>query len=214
MKKIWLTFVSTVIALMVTAVNVSAAQFSNGKEYQKLARPVSSEPEVLEFFSFYCHHCYDFEQVFHVPQFVKAALPADTKITRYHVAFLGPLGEQLTRAWAVAMVLEIEDKIMPLMFEAVQKTKTVKTSGDIRDIFIKAGVEGEKYDNTLNDMSVNILVLKQSKAAKALDVQGVPVMFVNGKYRVINEDPAMKTSSIEERAKRYAEIVKFLLPQK
>ena len=68
---------------------------------------MTGEPQVLEFFSFYCPHCYQFEQVYHVSENVKKALPAGTKMTKYHVEFLGPLGKQLTQAWAVAMALGV-----------------------------------------------------------------------------------------------------------
>ena len=67
-------------------------------------------------------------------------------MTKYHVEFPGPLGKQLTQAWAVAMALGVEDKVSPLMFEAVQKTQTVQTPDDIRNVFVKAGVTAADYD--------------------------------------------------------------------
>lgn len=50
MKKIWLA-----LAGMVLAFSASAAQISDGKQYITLDKPVAGEPQVLEFFSFYCH---------------------------------------------------------------------------------------------------------------------------------------------------------------
>lgn len=44
-------------------------------------------------------------------------------MTKYHVEFPGPLGKDLTQAWAVAIALGVEDKITAPMFEAVQKTR-------------------------------------------------------------------------------------------
>lgn len=110
MKNVWLALVGIVMAFSVTA-----AQFTDGKQYLTLDKPVTGEPQVLEFFSFYCPHCYQFEEVYQVPKAVKKALPEGTKMTRYHVEFLGPLGKQLTQAWAVAMALGVEEKITPLM---------------------------------------------------------------------------------------------------
>ena len=98
MKKIWLA-----LAGMILAFSASAAQFTDGKQYITLEKPVAGEPQVLEFFSFYCPHCYQFEQVLHVSDNVKKKLPEGTKMTKYHVEFLGPLGKDLTQAWAVAM---------------------------------------------------------------------------------------------------------------
>ncbi|VTR42196.1 Thiol:disulfide interchange protein DsbA precursor [Serratia fonticola] len=118
MKKIWLALVG-----MVMAFSASAAQFSDGTQYITLDKPVTGEPQVLEFFSFYCPHCYQFEETYHISDAVKKALPEGTKMTKYHVEFLGPLGKQLTQAWAVAMALGVEDKITQPMFEAIQKTQ-------------------------------------------------------------------------------------------
>lgn len=133
-------------------------------------------------------------------------------MTRYHVEFLGPLGKELTQAWAVAMALGVEEKVTPLMFEGVQKTQTVQTPDDIRNVFIKAGVSGEDYDAALNSFVVKSLVVQQQKAAEDLQLRGVPAMFVNGKYMIKND--GMDTSSMDNYVKQYADVVKFLLTQK
>lgn len=207
MKNVWLALVGIVMAF-----SASAAQFTDGTQYQTLNKPVTGEPQVLEFFSFYCPHCYQFEEVYHVPQTVKKALPEGVKMTRYHVGFLGPLGKELTQAWAVAMALGVEEKVTPLMFEGVQKTQTVQTPDDIRNVFIKAGVSGEDYDAALNSFVVKSLVVQQQKAAEDLQLRGVPAMFVNGKYMIKND--GMDTSSMDNYVKQYADVVKFLLTQK
>lgn len=207
MKKIWLALVG-----MVMAFSASAAQFSDGTQYVTLDKPVTGEPQVLEFFSFYCPHCYQFEQVYHVSQSVKKALPAGTKMIKYHVEFLGPLGKQLTQAWAVAVALGVEDKVRPLMFEAVQQTQTVQTPDDIRNVFIKAGVSAADYDAAWNSFVVKSLVVQQQKAAEDLQLRGVPAVFVNGKYMVKND--GLDTSSMDAYVKQFTDVVKFLSQQK
>ncbi|MHA8115954.1 thiol:disulfide interchange protein DsbA [Kosakonia cowanii] len=207
MKKIWLA-----LAGMILAFSASAADITEGKQYNTLDKPVAGEPQVLEFFSFYCPHCYDFEQVWHVSEAVKKKLPQGTKMTKYHVEFLGPLGKEMTQAWAVAMALGVEDKISSPMFEAVQKTQTVQTVADIRDVFIKAGVKGEEYDAAWNSFVVKSLVAQQEKAAADLRLQGVPAMFVNGKYQI--DQNGMDKDSLDAFVKSYADTVKFLVEKK
>ena len=207
MKKIWLALVG-----MVMAFSASAAQFSDGTQYITLDKPVTGEPQVLEFFSFYCPHCYQFEETYHISDAVKKALPEGTKMTKYHVEFLGPLGKQLTQAWAVAMALGVEDKITQPMFEAIQKTQTVQTPDDIRKVFVNAGIAGEDYDAALNSYVVKSLVAQQEKAAEDLQLRGVPAVFVNGKYMVKND--GLDTSSMDVYVKQFADVVKFLTEQK
>ncbi|MGC6389433.1 thiol:disulfide interchange protein DsbA [Ewingella sp. S1.OA.A_B6] len=207
MKKIFLALIG-----MVMAFSATAAQFSNGSQYVTLDKPVAGEPQVLEFFSFYCPHCYQFEQVWHVSEGIEKNLPKNVKYAKYHVEFLGPLGKQLTQAWAVAIALGVEDKVSPLMFEAVQKQQSVQTPDDIRKVFIQAGVKGEEYDSALNSFVVKSLVVQQEKAAADLGLQGVPSVFVNGKYMVKND--GLDTSSQEMYVKQYSDVINFLSTQK
>jgi len=207
MKKIWLA-----LAGMILAFSVSAAQFTDGKEFVTLEKPVAGEPQVLEFFSFYCPHCYQFEEVLHVSDTVKKKLPEGTKMTKYHVEFLGPLGKDLTQAWAVALALGVEDKITAPMFEAVQKTQTVQNVADIRNVFINAGVKAEEYDAAWNSFVVKSLVAQQEKAAADLQLQGVPAIFVNGKYQL--NPQGMDTSNMDVFVQQYADVAKFLVEKK
>ena len=138
MKKIWLA-----LAGLVLAFSASAAQYEDGKQYTTLEKPVAGAPQVLEFFSFFCPHCYQFEEVLHISDNVKKKLPEGVKMTKYHVNFMGgDLGKDLTQAWAVAMALGVEDKVTVPLFEGVQKTQTIRSASDIRDVFINAGIKG------------------------------------------------------------------------
>ncbi|ACT08961.1 DSBA oxidoreductase [Dickeya chrysanthemi Ech1591] len=207
MKRLWLALAGIVLAF-----SASAADFSDGKQFATLSKPAPQSPQVLEFFSFYCPHCYQFSQVYHVPEAIQKSLPADTKVTKYHVDFLGDFGKEMTQAWAVAIALGVEDKVSPLMFDAVQKTQTVKKPEDIRQVFVAAGVKAEDYDSALNSFVVKSLVAQQEKAAADLQLRGVPAVFVNGKYMVKSD--GLDTSSMDNYVKQYADVVKFLVSQK
>ena len=207
MKKVLLA-----LAGMILAFSATAAPITDGKQYTTLEKPVVGEPQVLEFFSFYCPHCYQFEEVIHVSDNVKKKLPEGTKMTKYHVEFLGPLGKDLTQAWAVAIALGVEDKITAPMFEAVQKTQTVQTVADIRKVFIDAGIKAEEYDAAWNSFVVKSLVAQQEKAAADLGLRGVPAMFVNGKYQL--NPQGMDTSNMDAFVQQYADTVKFLVEKK
>ncbi|MTH47033.1 thiol:disulfide interchange protein DsbA [Intestinirhabdus alba] len=208
MKKIWLA-----LAGMILAFSASAAQIQDGKQYTTLETPLADGPQVLEFFSFYCPHCYQFEEVLHVSDSVKKKLPEGVKMTKYHVEFLGTLGKDMTQAWAVAMALGVEDKVTVPMFEAVQKTQTIQSVADIRDVFIKAGVKAEEYDAAWNSFVVKSLVVQQEKAASELQLQGVPAMFVNGKYQ-LNPQGMDTNNGMDAFVQQYADTVKYLVNKK
>jgi len=209
MKKIWFALVGLVLAF-----SASAAQFNDGQQYVTLDKPVTGEPQVLEFFSFYCPHCYQFERVYHVSETVKKNLPENVKVTKYHVEFLGgEMGKVVTQAWAVAVALGVEDKVTAPIFEGIQKTQTITSPASLKDVFVKAaGITSEEYDAAWNSFVVKSLVAQQEKAAADVDLRGVPAMFVNGKYMVNNG--GLDTSSMDNFVQQYANVVKFLVNKK
>ncbi|MDK2635450.1 thiol:disulfide interchange protein DsbA [Pantoea stewartii subsp. indologenes] len=209
MKKIFFALMGLVLAF-----SASAAQFSEGKQYVSLPKPVAGEPQVMEFFSFFCPHCYQFEEIYHVSDAVKKNLPADTKMVKYHVDFLGgELGPVVTHAWAVAMALGVEDKVTAPIFDGIQKTQTITDPASLKDVFIKAaGISSEQYDSAWNSFAVKALVAQQQKAAADVDLRGVPAIFINGKYMVNNG--GLDTSSMENFVADYANVVKFLVEKK
>ncbi|MDU8925020.1 DsbA family protein [Pasteurellaceae bacterium LIM206] len=165
------------------AFNVQAADLTEGKQYQVTTVERAAQPEVIEFFSFYCPHCYSFEMEYKIPQKVESALPQGVKFTQYHVNFLGGLSEDLTRAWALAMALGVENKVKDPLFRAVHENK-LRSAADIRQIFLDNGVSAEQYDGGINSFAVNALVSKQVNLADQLKVRGVPDFYVNNKFRV------------------------------
>lgn len=209
MKKIWFALVGLVLAF-----SASAAPFTDGQQYVSLQKPVAGEPQVLEFFSFFCPHCYQFERIYHISDAVKKNLPADTKVTKYHVDFLGgDFGPVVTHAWAVALALGVEDKVTAPIFDGIQKTQTITDAESLKTAFINAaGISSQEYDAAWNSFAVKALVAQQEKAASDVDLRGVPAMFINGKYMINNG--GLDTSSMDNFVAEYANVVKFLINQK
>ena len=73
--------------------NAFAANLEEGKQYVQVGQTASAQPEVIEFFSFYCPHCYAFEMEYHIPKQVAESLPKGTEFKQYHVNFLGRQSE-------------------------------------------------------------------------------------------------------------------------
>lgn len=73
-------------------------------------------------------------------------------------------------------------------------------------------MKGEDYDAALNSFVVKSLVVQQEKAAADLGLQGVPSVFVNGKYMVKND--GLDTSSMDMYVKQYSDVINFLATKK
>ncbi|HAO9088956.1 TPA: thioredoxin domain-containing protein [Escherichia coli] len=180
--------------------------------YLILDKPVMSAVQdnetVVEFFSFYCPACYAFSQNYGIDKAIRESLPPGKKLIKYHVSFLGGLGEELTRAWSVAMVLGVEDKVEPLLFDAVQKTRRLKSAEDIPGIFIRAGVYPGEYMQALASKEVAEMTEKQKRLFREYSVTGTPSVYVNGRYRI--ENSAFQADSVEAFRKSYVAVVNSL----
>lgn len=208
MKKIWFALVGM---MLVFSAAVSASSFTEGKQYITLDKSVNGAPKVVEFFSFFCPHCYDFERTYHINQAVIDSLPKGVQFTRYHVDFLGgDFAPVVTHAWAVAMALGVEDKVVDPIFDGLQKTQTIVDPASLKAVFIKAaGISSEEYDAAWNSFAVKALVSQQEKAASDFNISGVPSVFVDGKYQVNNA--GLDTSSMNNFVADYVNVVKYLV---
>jgi thiol:disulfide interchange protein DsbA len=98
------------------------------------------------------------------------------------------------------------------MFGAVQHNPTIHTPDDIRNIFVKAGINATDYDAAWNSLGVKSLIMQQERGAETYQLQSVPTIFVNGKYMVKND--GLDTSSMNAYIKQFSEVIKFLNKKK
>lgn len=197
------------IAIFSMLLSISAAQAASEKSvYLTLNSPVSEAPSVVEFFSFYCGPCYLFNHNYNVDKAVSKALPKDIKLTKYHVGAMGKLGNELTEAWSIAMALDVEDKMEPLLFDA-QMNKKINNSDDMKVIFKSIGISSDVYDEMKGSEKVKYLTFKQNEAVKSFNVTSTPSFYVSGKYKIENKN--IPHTNIEDYASNYAALIKELL---
>ncbi|WP_352289794.1 DsbA family protein, partial [Psychrobacter sp. GW64-MNA-CIBAN-0177] len=68
-----------------------AANFEVGNQYTVIDIEKSTTPQVTEYFSFYCPHCFKFEPVAHA---IEENLPTGAVFIKNHVNFLGGVSPQ------------------------------------------------------------------------------------------------------------------------
>ena len=160
------------------------AKFKEGKEYQKLAKPVAPEApagkvDVIEFFWYSCGHCNAFEPT--LEAWVKAA-PKDLSIRRVPVAFNASFVPQQKLYYTLAGMGKI-DELHPRVFRAIHVEKQALAKDD--DIFAwvgKQGVDVAKFKETYQSFTVSNQVRRATQLQDAYGVEGVPSMGVAGKY--------------------------------
>ena len=190
----------------------SAGDYIEGKQYTKVSESVTAKPEVREYFSFYCPHCFKFEPFMHD---VKKELPEGVKFARNHVDFLRAASPEiqamLSKSVVVAQQLGMEEKLVGAVFNYIHIQRARITSEkDIRNIFVLNGADGEKFDKLMKSFSVNSQAKKMKKhqdemtAKRALS--GVPAIFVNGKYRINTKE--LDKNNFEQ---DYKKLIQYLI---
>ena len=201
MKKIVMLLVGLMMATLVHA----APLFKEGEHYEVVKATATAKPEVLEFFSYFCPHCYNFEPIM---ADLKKSLPQGVELKRSPVAFLGrEMGPELQRAFAVATLLDVEAKFSQVAFKKIQEERQPPQSrADIKALFESIGVAGNEYDGAVDSFAVSGLVAQFDRNTQEMNIRGVPATVINGRY-------LLKTESVKS-TEEYKALVQYLLNKK
>jgi len=188
MQKIFQTVVLALVCL-VLSINVSAAQYTAGKNYRVITQrglPQNDTPKnkvvITEFFSYGCPGCNALEKEFkhwtkqHASQIVVRRVPVT-----FHRNW-----DILARAYHIANALEVENKVSPALFKAIHKLDARLTSyAAMRQFFVEQGINGNKFDNAYRYAPQIDAAMKQDEKTRQLyQVTTIPAIVVNGKYLV------------------------------
>lgn len=176
MKKLFALFATILVSL-----SAHAATFEEGVDYNVLDIPHSEQPVVNEFFSFYCPHCFRFDEIM---QQLETHIAGKAEFTKSHVSFMGgDMGLNMSKAYATMVSLEIEDKMIPVMFNQIQvKREAPRDVEVLKQIFVAHGVSAKDFDGTFNSFAVDSMARKYDKDFQDSGLTGVPSVVVNNKY--------------------------------
>lgn len=180
MKKLWLAMVALVTLGMATS--VSAQEFREGVHYDVISDTATDEVEIIDFFSFYCGSCYQFQPF---GELMKEEFGDSFK--KYHVNFIGPrnMGDVTVRAWAAANILGVSEEVSPLIFRKHFQQRNISNSvDDLAGVFAAVGVDREAFDNAYNSFPARSQANRMRSAAETFNVRGTPTFIVNGRYRM------------------------------
>ena len=170
--------ISSLFALAVQAEPIA------GKNYVELASPVPvSKPgqiEVVELFWYGCGHCYQFEST--INPWIEQ-LPEDVNFVRIPALF-GGLWNVHGQGFLTLQALKVEPAVHAAVFDAIHKQgKKLATAEEMAEYLATQGVDKDAFLKTYNSFGVKSQMEKAKKLAMAYQINGVPVMVVNGKYR-------------------------------
>ncbi len=211
MKKIFSLLVVLMMPLMAFSASAFEGEFVEGEHYTQVSNKASTKPEVREYFSFYCPHCFRFEPFM---ANIKKQLPEGVKFELNHVDFLPgastKMQQILSKGLVVAQQLGLEKELTNAIFKYIHVQRAVFTSEkDLRNVFVLNGVDGDKFDKLMKSFGVNSKAKLYKKNQETMSANrgltSVPTIIVNGKYRINNQ--ALDKKNFE---KEYIELIKHL----
>ena len=199
-------FLGKAFALLVLSIffisSAQARDYKEGLDYEIRATNKTVEPEIREFFSFFCSHCFAMEKPFsQMAEFFKGK----AKFIVNPVGLIGgDVGVESQKAYAVAINLEIEDELKEELFNRIHVKQDIPEDHDyFAELFESLGVPSEKYEQIYNSFVTQAKVAEYDRHTKDMKIEAVPEIVVNGKYLV-------KTDNLES-IEDYESLVSYLL---
>ncbi|SIS39683.1 thiol:disulfide interchange protein DsbA/DsbL [Neptunomonas antarctica] len=160
-------------------------QFEAGKQFVELPFPVktvdASKVEVTELFGYPCPHCNSFEPMLAAWEKQQSE---EVDFQRVPVVF-GRSWEPLARAYYTAELLNGVEQTHQAMFDAIHlHKKRFKNVEDIAAFYAEMGIDKAKFEKTYGSFAVNTKMNQGESKVRGYQVDGVPSLVVNGKYRV------------------------------
>ncbi|PCS23304.1 Periplasmic thiol:disulfide interchange protein DsbA [Candidatus Enterovibrio escicola] len=193
-----------IVAVTILSFSAQSGRFNAGEDYQVLDLPKTHSPTITHFFSFFCLHCYKSEDLM---KELKKQIPENTQFQKNHVSFMGGnMGKELNKAYATAVILNVEDTMIPVIFHRIHLLqKPPMNLEELRKMYIDKGIQAEKFDATYNSFIVNSMANRFDKEFQDSGLQSVPAVIVNGRYHLT---PKTITTPAD-----YVSLVQFLLIQ-
>ena len=185
MKNLLLSLSLLVFAPLLTFAQEGGQTYIEGEDYELITPPVrTANPdkiEVVEFFWYGCHHCYNFEPI--VAAWKKTL--ADDVVFRGSPAIWNAAMELHARTYYTAEVLGVLYKMNPILFQAMNVDgKKLATEEEIRALFVANGVAAEDFTKAFESFGVKNQVTQAGARARAAKITGTPAIMVDGKYHV------------------------------
>ncbi len=198
------------IALALPAVAQTAAP-QEGREYIRFknAMPVETgkKIEVLEFFSYGCPHCGEFEPI--LENWLKT-LPADAAFRRVPVMFQDRW-VPLAKEYYTLDALGEDARLSPEMFTAIHgKGVAMWNEKTFFDWVASHGIDRKKVEDMYNSFAIAGKMNRARQMAQSYGVQSVPLIVIDGKFVVSTEKigshaamlPVMDALIVKARAER------------
>ncbi len=174
---------TSVLAFGLVACDAKADKFVEGTHYEVVATEKTSKPQVQEFFSFFCGHCFHFLNLWRSNW--RESLPAGVSLEKVHVDFLPAaspeIQQALARAYLVGKDLDQGDKVAGLIFNYIHRQGAkFSNDADIRNLLVVNDIDGAQFDAKFNSLPLLTAVQNMKTQQTKWSENGVFTRGANG----------------------------------
>lgn len=161
-----------------------------GKDYTLVAPTQPTEDagkiEVLEFFSYGCPHCNEFNPLLAA---WAAKLPGDVVLKKVPVTFGRAAWANIARLFYALEVTGDAHRLESEVFKAIHtERQNLFDEKGLAEWIAKKGIDSKKFADAFNSFGVMSKVKRADQMAQAYRISGVPALAVDGKYLVGGKD--------------------------
>jgi thiol:disulfide interchange protein DsbA len=175
------------LAILMPLQACAQERWQEDTHYTVISEQATEKKEVLEFFSFWCPHCFSFEPIV---KNMKSKLADDVEFKKVHVNFMGftsaAIQDEATKAMMVAKALKKSVQLNQAIFQHIHVSRSAITGiQDLKNIFVANGVESGEFDKMVSSFAVNSMLKMNNKSIDDYrkHVRSVPNFIVNGKFQ-------------------------------
>jgi thiol:disulfide interchange protein DsbA len=186
------------LAFMAAGANAAPNNPQNGVDYRTLDKAQQTDAgkkvEVIEFFWYACPHCSALEH--DLVAWVKKQ-GDNIAFKRVPVAFRDTMIPQQKLFYTLEAMGKF-DELHQKVFNAIHVEKRrLDSDAEILDFVVKNGIDKQKFLDVYNSFGVQSKVRRAAQLTQAYQVDGVPLLAVDGRYLT---SPSIVSASVNSRA--------------
>jgi thiol:disulfide interchange protein DsbA len=185
MKDTRRSFIGSVFGLFF-GFTVAMPAFAQGAAFTPItpAQPTedASKIEVLEFFSYGCPHCADFNPVLTA---WAAKLPSDVVVKKVPITFGRAAWANIAKLYYALEITGDLNRLEADVFRAIHGERVnLFDERTLTEWVVKKGVDAKKFGETFNSFGVMSKVKRADQMAQAYKISGVPALAIEGKFLI------------------------------
>ncbi len=174
---------------LLAAATLQPAIAQQQPQFQAINPPIATDSgtkiEVIEFFSYGCPHCADFNPLIHA---WASRLGPDVAFKKVPITFGRPAWTNVAKMYYALETTGDLAKLDEAVFKAIHDQRVNLFDPRTAEEWVgKQGADGKKFAEAFASFGVNSKMSRADQIARAYKVDGVPMVVVDGRYVVKGE---------------------------